>query len=828
FLEDDAEPAWHPDGRAVLVARRVLTEVFPVLTSVSPDGAVAFPLSGTWSGGAAPLHLGTRPTWAPDAAAASANTGSSSVDLSWSAAADDAGVHHYQVWSGTALVQDQVAGTATTLTGLTPETSYTFTVLACDAAGNCTLTGPQVAVTTGAPQAPPTWSVVPPVLARGPAWSAGDFYDTPYSVAVHWTAATEPGVEYRFFVAGEATPRWVSTSSSTDIFELTGVAPLTTYALTVQACHLGTEICTTDGPSLTVTTLEDTSPPVFFGARVDGDLVTLNFDEPMDPASTPAPGDFIFEVLDGVGTPVPRAVLQVAVAAMPVNLGPRQVILTLAEPVVFGEVAFLSYAPGAAPLRNLGGLPAAGFPAQQVQNGADLGFAALAGAPGDDVVVAGWFSGAVRFGATTLTSWGQRDAFVARRAAAGQWRWARRLGGDGFDEAPSVAVDAAGGVYLGGAFSGQVLVGNFVQGTPLLMTSVGAADAFVAKLDAAGQWAWLTRLGGVGPGPRDDAHNGFAPEATLALAVDPTGGVVAGGRFLFTASAGTTTPRLTSAGNSDAWAAKLAVDGTFAWVTRAGDVTSDDYAITEIATDGTSTFVAGSFMGALSFQGAAAPIVADGNSQLYLARLGAGGALDWARTVNGSWPGGTAGALEPDGEGGVYLGGRVGIGAQGFSVTYAPHVSRWSATGASAWAVQGNASGGVVGLARQSDGSLLLGGPFEGTLGFSGQTVAGSLNGDTFAARLAAADGSGQGAWTSGNGINSSIPTPLAAAGCGEGRLCLALSVFGYAPDAAVQFGPLTRAIGQSTQPLVVRLGSDVAFPTVGTWLQLFGTEDAP
>ncbi len=829
FLEDDTEPAWHPDGRAVLVARRILTEVFPVLTSVNPGNGNAFALSGTWSAGAAPVHLGNRPTWATDAAASSGAAGSSSVDLSWTPAADDAGVHHYQIWSGTTLVQDQVSGTGTTLTGLTPETSYTFTVLACDAAGNCTLTGPQVAVTTGAPQAPPTWSVVPPALGHGPAWSPGDpLYDDPYAVTVHWTAATEPGVEYRFFVQGEVTPRWVSATGNTDAFSLDGLRPLTTYDFTVQACHQGTEICTSDGPSLTVTTREDTSPPDLYSVRVAADVVTLDFSDPMDPASTPAPGDFTFEVSGGGGAAAPRTIQQVVVAGVPGSPGRTQVVLKLAEPVVLGEVAWLSYASGAAPLRNLGGLPAQDFLLRPAQNGADLGFAALAGAPFDDVVVAGWFSGAVRFGATTLTSWGERDAFVARRSAAGQWLWARRLCGDGFDEATSVAVDAAGGVYLGGAFSGQVLVGTVIQGPTFLLVAEGASDAFVAKLDAAGQWAWLTRLGGEGLGPQDDAHNGFAPEATLALAVDPTGGVVAGGRFLFTASAGTTTPRLTSAGNSDAWVAKLAANGTFAWVTRAGDVTSDDYAITEIATDGTSTFVAGSFMGALSFEGAAAPIVADGNSQLYLARLGAGGALDWARTVNGSWPGGTAGALETDGEGGVYLGGRVGVGASGFSVTYAPHVSRWSAAGALAWAVQGNASGGVVGLARQSDGSLLLGGPFEGTLGFSGQTVSGSPNGDTFAARLAASDGSGQGAWTSGNGTNSSIPTPLAAAGCGEGRLCLALSVFGYAPDAAVQFGPLTRGIGQSTQPLVVRLGSDVAFPSVGTWLQLFGTEDTP
>jgi hypothetical protein len=196
--------------------------------------------------------------------------------------------------------------------------------------------------------------------------------------------------------------------------------------------------------------------------------------------------------------------------------------------------------------------------------------------------------------------------------------------------------------------------------------------------------------------------------------------------------------------------------------------------------------------------------------------------------VDGPLLGGAAGALEPDGAGGVYLGGKVAVGVNVYGPIYAPHVSRWSAAGTQTWGVNGSASGGVVGLARQSDGSLLLGGPFEGALTFAGKSVTGSPNGDTFSARLAPGDGSGQGAWSSGNQLNATIPTPVAAAGCGEGRLCLALSVYGWTWDAPVQFGPLTRLVGQSTQPLVVRLGSDVAFPGIGTWLELFGLEDAP
>ncbi|MBJ7471983.1 MAG: fibronectin type III domain-containing protein, partial [Solirubrobacteraceae bacterium] len=58
-----------------------------------------------------------------------------SVALSWSGATDNVGVTSYDVFNGSTLVRN-VTGTTTTVTGLTPETEYTFKVVAKDAAGN--------------------------------------------------------------------------------------------------------------------------------------------------------------------------------------------------------------------------------------------------------------------------------------------------------------------------------------------------------------------------------------------------------------------------------------------------------------------------------------------------------------------------------------------------------------------------------------------------------------------------------------------------------------------------------------------------------------------
>ncbi|MEU3660200.1 cellulase family glycosylhydrolase [Streptomyces sp. NPDC032940] len=89
---------------------------------------------------------------APGAPAASAVT-ATSVTLTWSAATDDVGVTGYDVVrvdGGTETTVVTGTATAATVTGLAPDTPYTFAVRARDAAGNRSARSATVAVTTGA------------------------------------------------------------------------------------------------------------------------------------------------------------------------------------------------------------------------------------------------------------------------------------------------------------------------------------------------------------------------------------------------------------------------------------------------------------------------------------------------------------------------------------------------------------------------------------------------------------------------------------------------------------------------------------------------------
>ncbi|MGW7140167.1 fibronectin type III domain-containing protein [Streptomyces xanthophaeus] len=125
-------------------------------------------------------------------------TGPRTARVSWSAATDDTGVTAYDVYQGG--VRIHTAGPAesgTDLTGLQPDTVYTFTVRARDGADNSSSDGPAVDVTT------------PPASGRGPGTAPAEFTATasPGTVTLTWTAP-ETGretSEYQLYVNEQPT-----------------------------------------------------------------------------------------------------------------------------------------------------------------------------------------------------------------------------------------------------------------------------------------------------------------------------------------------------------------------------------------------------------------------------------------------------------------------------------------------------------------------------------------------------------------------------------------------------------------------------------------------
>ncbi|WP_131724799.1 S8 family serine peptidase [Paenibacillus solani] len=92
-----------------------------------------------------------------------------SVSLSWSASTDNVGVTAYEVYQGSTLAAT-VTNTSATITGLTPNTTYTFTVKASDAAGNRSGASNAVTVTTDTNSSQPS----PAPWAQGVSYKIGD------------------------------------------------------------------------------------------------------------------------------------------------------------------------------------------------------------------------------------------------------------------------------------------------------------------------------------------------------------------------------------------------------------------------------------------------------------------------------------------------------------------------------------------------------------------------------------------------------------------------------------------------------------------------------
>ncbi len=114
------------------------------------------------------------------------------------------------------------------------------------------------------------------------------------------------------------------------------------------------------------------------------------------------------------------------------------------------------------------------------------------------VYTSGAFGGTVDFdpsaGVASQTAVGYRDVFVSKYDALGNYIWVKTMGGTDIEEAYNVAVDDDGNVYSSGYFN---LSGDFDPGAGVhTLTSNGAYDVFVSKLDAAGNFLWAKNIGG--------------------------------------------------------------------------------------------------------------------------------------------------------------------------------------------------------------------------------------------------------------------------------------------------------------------------------------------
>lgn len=251
---------------------------------------------------------------------------------------------------------------------------------------------------------------------------------------------------------------------------------------------------------------------------------------------------------------------------------------------------------------------------------------------GDGAVVTGYFQGTAAFPPLpSMTSAGKGDAFVARVGKDGALAWVTTVTGPNDDVGNAVAVGADGTIAFGGLFSKTASFGD------LQATAVGSDDLYVAAVDASGAPKWLWATGGTDS------------DELTALAATPDGGFIAAVSWARKVPFGAVT--YSAQGYDDAGLVKLSAAGAVEWFTPISGDGSE--AIKRLAVDSNGNIYAlGVFQQTIDLGGG--PLEAAGANDLLIARFDASGRHVWSRRVGNPWNE-IAGGIAVDRAGGVVI-----------------------------------------------------------------------------------------------------------------------------------------------------------------------------
>ncbi|NNC82031.1 MAG: hypothetical protein HKN79_00500 [Flavobacteriales bacterium] len=316
-------------------------------------------------------------------------------------------------------------------------------------------------------------------------------------------------------------------------------------------------------------------------------------------------------------------------------------------------------------------------------------------------------------GTFELSNSGFDDVFISKVDADGQFLWAKKFGGSSFDVGYDVVTDGDGNVYTTGYFSETI---DFDPGAGTFnMTSGGLYDCFISKLDSDGNFVWAKQF------------TGAQFEIGYALTLDNDGNIILTGAFNgeadFDPGSGTST--LTPAGGYDAFVAKLNADGNFIWAGRLGGSVDDEGHDVVVDASG-AIYTTGFFWGLADFDPSAAVsnLTSAGNFDIYVHKLAADGSFQWAKQMGGDGEDQGRGiALDADGS--ILLTGYFSNtsdfdpGAANFDLSsegvYDAFVTKLDNSGAFTWAKSFGSFGEDISFSVDVDGSgqVYLCGSFE-------------------------------------------------------------------------------------------------------------------
>jgi hypothetical protein len=218
------------------------------------------------------------------------------------------------------------------------------------------------------------------------------------------------------------------------------------------------------------------------------------------------------------------------------------------------------------------------------------------------------------------------DIYISKLDASGNFVWAKRIGGQGYQQARALTLDASGNILLCGRLQGTA---DFDPGAGVMnLTATFGGDIFICKLNASGELVWAKQMGG------DAQDYGFG------IATDAAGNVYTTGHFTGTAdfNPGSDVTELTSLGNLDIFVSKLTAAGNFVWTKQIGGTDADKAASMAVDAAG-NVFVTGTFRGTCDFDpgNGNTSLTSGGEEDAFVMKLEASlGMFSWVKSFSGS------------------------------------------------------------------------------------------------------------------------------------------------------------------------------------------------
>lgn len=246
-----------------------------------------------------------------------------------------------------------------------------------------------------------------------------------------------------------------------------------------------------------------------------------------------------------------------------------------------------------------------------------------------NIYLTGYFQSTTDFdpnaGTYNLVSKKLWDIFVCKLDSSGNLKWAKQIGGNGYDVGYSLDVDKQGNVFVTGTFQDSC---DFDPGNGTYQfISFGKDDIFIIKLNTSGDFIWAKQIGGI----EDDLGN--------SVKLDSYGDLYFTGGFSDTAdfNPSSGSHKITSNGKKDVFISKFDTVGKFKWVIEMGGDSNDISNSLTVDISG-NIYCVGKFQDSIKINSGSGitNLISAGRNDIFIFKTDSSGSYKWAKQIGGT------------------------------------------------------------------------------------------------------------------------------------------------------------------------------------------------